>query len=369
MKITEIRTTRLHDPEGSPFQDATMPPPTPGTGGLPWMFVELLTDAGLTGIAYSEGAGPVRSLIHDQLSDLVLGADPFETEKLWTNLFWRVRGNGRKGVAFQAISLIDNAVWDLKAKALGVPLYRLLGPAHDQVPVYGSGGWTNYTEQELVREQAGFVERGFPRTKMKVAKDFGRAEREDIARLAAVRKALGDDVAIFVDANNGYYAKQAIRLAESFKDYNIGWFEEPVLADDIPGLAAIAKAISIPVATGEHEYTKYGFRDLISAGAVDIVQADIGRVGGVTEWMKIAHLAAAHNLPMAPHAYSLLHLHPAMATPNLMVVEMLDIEWLPMQKWLVNPPQPKNGHWKPDPNRPGNGIELNPRAVEKYRVD
>ena len=163
---------------------------------------------------------------------------------------------------------------------------------------------------------------------MKVARDFGRAENEDIARLAAVRKALGDDVTIFVDANNGYYAKQAIRMAEAFEDYDIGWFEEPVLADDIPGLAAIAKAISIPVATGEHEYTKYGFRDLITAGAADIVQADVGRVGGVTEWMKIAHLAAAFNLPMAPHAYALLHLHPAMATPNLMVVEMLDIEWL-----------------------------------------
>src|SRR5262249_5238261 len=254
--------------------------------------------AGIGGISYSEGAGPVRSLIHDQLTDLVVGADPFETEKLWTSMFWRTRGNGRKGVAFQAISAIDNAVWDIKAKALAVPLHRLLGSAHDRVPVYGSGGWTHYSEKDLVREQMSFVERGFSRTKMKVARDFGRAEREDVARLAAVRKALGDDVTIFVDANNGYYAKQAIRMAEAVKDYNIGWVQEPVLADDIPGLAAIAKAISIPVASGEHEYTKYGFRDLITAGAADIVQADIGRVGGVTEWMKIAHFAAAFNLPM-----------------------------------------------------------------------
>jgi L-alanine-DL-glutamate epimerase-like enolase superfamily enzyme len=367
LKITQIRTTRLHDPEGGVFQDATMP--RPGAGGLPWMFVELATDAGITGISYSEGAGPVRSLIHDQLSDLIVGADPFETEKLWTNMFWRTRGNGRKGVAFQAISAVDNAVWDIKAKALGVPLYRLLGSAHDRVPVYGSGGWTHYTEKELVREQMSFVERGFPRTKMKVARDFGRAEKEDIARLAAIRKTLGDDVTIFVDANNGYYAKQAIRMAAAFKDYDIGWFEEPVLADDIPGLASIAKAISIPVATGEHEYTKYGFRDLITAGAADIVQADVGRVGGVTEWMKIAHLAAAFNLPIAPHAYALLHLHPAMATPNLMVVEMLDIEWQPMMKWLIDPPHPENGQWTPDPDRPGNGIELNPSAVKKYAID
>jgi L-alanine-DL-glutamate epimerase-like enolase superfamily enzyme len=251
---------------------------------------------------------------------------------------------------------------------LGVPLYRLLGQAHDKVPVYGSGGWTNYSQDELVREQLDFAERGFARTKVKVGKDFGQAEKEDIARLTAVRKALGDDHTIYIDANNGYYAKQAIRLAEPFKDLGVGWFEEPVLADDIPGLAAIARAISLPVATGEHEYTKYGFRDLITAGAVDIVQADIGRVGGVTEWLKIAHIAAAFNLPMAPHAYALLHLHPAMATPNLMVVEMLDIEWQPMRKWLIDPPEPKNGYWKPDPDRPGNGIELNPRAVKKYEI-
>jgi D-arabinonate dehydratase len=279
-----------------------------------------------------------------------------------------VRGAGRKGAAFQAISTIDNALWDLKAKALGVPLYRLLGPAHKSVPVYGSGGWTNYTEDELVREQSRLVESGHLRTKMKVGKDFGKAEREDVTRLAAVRHALGDNIEIFVDANNGYYAKQAIRIAEEFAEFNIGWFEEPVLADDIPGLAAIAQSISIPVATGEHEYTKYGFRDLITAGAVDIVQADIGRVGGVTEWMKVAHLAAAFNLPMAPHAYCYLHIHPAMATQNLKVVELLDIERIPMELYLVDPAKPEGGALKPD-DRPGNGVQLDPHAVEKYRID
>jgi len=357
---------RLYDQSSAPFQDSTM---ARAANGLAWMFVELETNAGITGIAYSEGAGPVRAFIHEQLSDLVIGADPFETEKIWNDMFWRVRGNGRKGAAFQAISAIDNAIWDIKAKALKVPLYRLLGPAHERVPVYGSGGWTNYTTEELVREQQAFTEKGFTRTKMKVGKDFGRAEDDDIRRVAALRKALGDEATIYIDANNGYYAKQAIRLAESFKESNVGWFEEPVLADDIPGLAQVAANTTIPVATGEHEYTKYGFRDLITAGAVDIVQADIGRVGGVTEWMKISHIAAAFNLPVAPHAYCLQHLHPAMATPNLIVVEMLGIEWDPMIKWLVDPPIPDGGYWKPDPERLGNGIELNPHAVAKYKVD
>ena len=132
-------------------------------------------------------------------------------------MFWRVRGFGRKGVAFCAISSIDIALWDLKAKAFGVPLYRLLGPYTDTVPIYGSGGWTSFSEDELVKEQTGYVERGIPRVKMKVAKDFGKSEAEDLKRLAAVRKAVGDDVEIFVDANNGYYAKQAIAMAQPLR--------------------------------------------------------------------------------------------------------------------------------------------------------
>ena len=171
-----------------------------------------------------------------------IGEDPFDIEKHWEAMFWQVRGYGRKGIAFCAISAIDVALWDLKAKALGLPLYQLLGPYRDGVPVYGSGGWTNFSEEELVREQIGYVERGMRSVKMKVGKDFGKAEREDVRRLAAVRKAIGDDVEVLIDANNGYYAKQAIAMAREFEQYRVGWFEEPVLADDIDGLAAVARA-------------------------------------------------------------------------------------------------------------------------------
>ena len=161
---------------------------------------------------------------------------------------------------------------DLKAKALGLPLFKLLGPFRDSVPIYGSGGWTNFTVEELVAEATGWVDQGIKRVKIKVGKEFGQSEREDIQRLEAVRRAVGDDVAIYVDANNGYYPKQAIYMAKEFERYQVGWFEEPVLADDIDGLARVADATSIPVATGEHEYTKFGFRELISRGGADIVQ-------------------------------------------------------------------------------------------------
>jgi L-alanine-DL-glutamate epimerase-like enolase superfamily enzyme len=369
MRITDVTTTMLHYPHGRPIQDATIYPPPPGAGGRSALFVHVKTDEGIEGLGTGTGGPAVRAVIERNLKQLLIGQDPFQIEKLWERMFWQVRGFGRKGVAFCAISCIDVALWDLKAKALGLPLYRLLGAYTDTVPVYGSGGWTNLSERELIEEQTGYVQRGFKRIKMKVAKDFGRAEREDIRRLAAVRKAVGDDIEIYVDANNGYYAKQAIAMAREFEQYRVGWFEEPVLADDIDGLAAVARATTIPVATGEHEYTKYGFKELMVRGAADIVQPDVGRVGGITEWMKVAYMAQAFNLPVAPHAVQLVHLHLACAIPNLKVVEYLGVVEEGDRIWYTEFPEPKDGMWSPYPDKPGLGLELNPHAVEQYAVE
>jgi len=363
MRITDVTTTQLFVPGLPGFQDATIRHRGTGRGAL---FVHIKTDEGIEGFA--PGNVEAKATIEGPLKSVLVGQDPLCHEQLWDDMFWRVRGFGRKGIAFTAISAVDIALWDLKAKAFGVPLYRLLGPYTDTVPIYGSGGWTHFSEDELVQEQTGYVERGIPRVKMKVAKDFGKSEAEDLKRLAAVRKAIGDDVELFVDANNGYYAKQAIAMGRRFEEFNVRWFEEPVLADDITGLAAIARAITIPVATGEHEYTKYGFKDLISQGGADIVQPDVGRVGGVTEWMKVAHLAHAFNLPVAPHAVQLVHLHLACATPNLRVVEYLGFSEQTDKLWYTEYPQPKDGMWSPYPDRPGLGLELNPKTVEQYRV-
>jgi L-alanine-DL-glutamate epimerase-like enolase superfamily enzyme len=363
VKITDITTTVLRQPDVPGIQDATIRHRDTGRSAL---FVHIKTDAGAEGLGV--GTPIAREVVERVLKPVLVGQDPLCIEKLWDDMFWRVRGFGRKGVAFCAISAVDIALWDLKAKLFDVPLYRLLGPYTDRVPIYGSGGWTSYTEAELVGEQMSYVERGIPRVKMKVAKDFGHAEREDIQRLAAVRKAVGDDVEIYVDANNGYYAKQAIGVARHLADYDVKWFEEPVLADDIAGLAAIARAIDIPVATGEHEYTRYGFKELIAAGGADIVQPDIGRVGGVSEWMKVAHLAQAFNLPVAPHAVQLVHLHVACCIPNLKVVEYLGTVEEGDRVWYTEFPQPLDGYWSPYPDRPGLGLELSPDAVRRYAV-
>jgi D-arabinonate dehydratase len=361
--ITDVTTTLLRQPDVPGIQDATIRHRDTGRGAL---FVHIKTDAGQEGLGV--GTPIARDVIERVLKPLLVGQDPFCIEKLWDDMFWRVRGYGRKGVAFCAISAVDIALWDLKAKLFGVPLYRLLGPYADTVPIYGSGGWTSYSEAELVREQTGYVERGIPRVKMKVAKDFGHSEREDVKRLAAVRKAVGDDVEIYVDANNGYYAKQAIGMARHLSDYDVKWFEEPVLADDIAGLAAIARAIDIPVATGEHEYTRYGFKELIAQGGADIVQPDVGRVGGVSEWMKVAHLAQAFNLPVAPHAVQLVHLHLACCIPNLKVVEYLGTVEEGDRIWYTEFPQPRDGSWSPYSDRPGLGLELSPEAVRRYAM-
>ena len=366
MKIADVTTTALFCPHTKPWMDGTTLPP--GSAGRSGLFVHIKTDEGAEGLGIAWANPGVRQVIESDLKGLLLDQDPFDIERLWNDMFWKVRGYGRKGVAFCAISGVDIGLWDLKAKALGLPLYKLLGPYRESVQVYGSGGWTNHTQDELVAEMAGFVEQGFRRVKMKVGKDFGQSEREDIDRVAAVRKAVGDDVALYIDANNAYYAKQSIYMAREFEQYQVGWFEEPVLADDIQGLAEIRQAISIPVATGEHEYTKYGFKELIAGGGADILQPDVGRVGGVTEWMKVAHLAHAFNLPVANHALRLVSLHLACATPNLKVVEDLNTEAEVDEVWYTDIPQQKDGMWAPFSDRPGHGLELDPYAVDKWVV-
>ena len=368
MKITDVTTTVLSYPNVRPVQDSTMAEPAPGIGGRSQLFVHIHTDEGIEGLGVGQAAPGTRQVIETTLRRLLIGQDPFNIEKLWNDMFWQVRGFGRKGVAFCALSAVDTGLWDLKAKALGLPLYRLLGPYAESVPIYGSGGWTNLSEEQLAGEMRGYVEQGIKRVKMKVAKDFGKSEREDIERVAAVRKAVGDDVALYIDGNYGYYPKQAIYMAREFEQYQVGWFEEPVLVDDIQGMAEIRRAIDIPIAAGELESGKYKFRELIAGGAVDIAQPDVGRVGGVTEWMKVAHLAHAFNLLVAPHAGQLVHLHLACATPNLKAVEYLGSLLECDNLWYTQIPEPKDGMWSPFPDKPGLGLELDPYAVEKWAV-
>ena len=365
MKILDINTTEVFYPDVIAIEDGTLSSEH-STAGKGQLFVHIKTDLGIEGLGIGQASPGVREVIETSLKGILINQDPLNIEYIWTQMYRRVRSYGRKGVALCAISAIDIGLWDLKAKILKLPLYKLLGSFTDKIPVYGSGGWTNLTESKLIESMLKFVELGFTRVKMKVGKDFGMAEREDISRVKAVRTAIGNDIALYIDANTAYYVKQAIYMAKEFERMQVGWFEEPTIPDDISGLSEIRSKINIPVATGELEYTKYGFKQLMQNKAVDIVQPNVGRVGGITEWLKIANLAQAFNLQIAPHACLLIHLHLACSQPNLKAIESVDTEYALDKVLYIEVPRPNNGILSPFPDKPGLGLELNPYTIQKW---
>jgi len=325
-----------------------------------FVVVEVKTDTGRSGIGvtYHEvGGEAIRQFIKIDLASRLIGRSPLETEKLYEENFHYMRGVGRKGLAFCAYSAIDIALWDLKGQMLGLPLYRLLGGTRNVLPIYASGGWTSYSRDELVAEAKGMVARGFGKIKIKVGVEGGLNPNEDLRRIRAVRDAIGPEIGIMLDANNAWTAATATRFANQVKELDIMFLEEPVFADDIPGLARYKAGTDLPLATGEHEYTRYGVRDLIIAGAVDIVQTDITRCGGFTEMLRIAALSQAWNLSLAPHGMEHMHMHLLAAAPNAMFLERLFMFEEVVDSVFANPPAPENGMMKL-PETPGLGMVI-----------
>jgi L-alanine-DL-glutamate epimerase-like enolase superfamily enzyme len=364
MRINNIEAFYVPVTPDKPVSDSTWKLETMG-----YDVVRLSTDEGITGFGYTyDVAGEaIRELINNNMAGAVMGRDPFETETIWTDVMNLLRGAGRKGLVLCALSIVDIALWDIKAKALNMPLYKLLGGSERIVPVYGSGGWTSYTEAELVEEVEQIKSWGYTKIKMKVGVDFGRSPEEDVRRVRSVRKHIGDSIDLMIDANNAWDPATAIKVAQALSDCNIFFFEEPVMADDIPGLANVKSKITIPVATGEQEYTKFGARDLIMGNAVDILQMDVTKCGGITEWMKIAAIAQAWNIPFAPHAMHYAHMHVVSAAPNGLMLENLFMHQKINDLLMVDPPLPKNGFLK-IPDKPGMGIAFNEEHLYKYNV-
>lgn len=266
------------------------------------------TDEGFEGVgeAFYIG-GPVglaASFINEAYVPLLIGKDPFDTSAIWDSLYQRTRDQGRKGIAISALSAIDVALWDIKGKATGLPVHKLLGGAYrDRAHVYATGLYQPQhvpsIQDALVEEALGYKKDGFFAMKLKV----GYGIDEDMRLVRAVREAIGDDVLLMVDANHAYNAAEAIRLARQMEKYDVYWFEEPVPPEDIDGYIEVKQKSGVLIAGGECEFTRYGFRELITRRAVDILQPDLGATGGFSEMARIATLASAWNIPIAPHVW------------------------------------------------------------------
>jgi len=322
-------------------------------------FLCVHTDEGITGISPGSLSPAIRSFIFDIFKPLVVGEDPFQVEKIWEKCYWSQLGSARRGAPMRALSYIDIAVWDIIGKACKQPIHRLLGGHRTKVAVYGSGINLPLTLDQLVKQNQTFVEQGFKMVKMKIGqKDM----REDLRRIKAVRDAVGDEIDIAVDANNMYGVTTAISMARRMERYEIYWFEEPVLLDNVEGIVKLAKSTSIPIAGYELENTKYGFKELIARGAIDICQADATICGGITEWRKIAALAECHGMPMAPHGANQLHVPMVAAIPNGLIIEWVYTTRIEPYK---DPILPRDGMMECK-TVPGLGLEISDEAFKKY---
>jgi L-alanine-DL-glutamate epimerase-like enolase superfamily enzyme len=330
------------------------------------VMVNIDTDQGLTGLGYSlafggGGAEAIQVYLDTRLKPLVLGQDPLFVERLWDRMYRADRGIKRQGVAAYALSALDIGLWDLAGKAANLPLYKLWGALTDRVPAYGSGGWPSYSEADLVREAERYAAMGCRYYKMKIHHADPRVNRD---RVGAVHKALGRDVRMMVDVNQRLDVLANVRQARLLEEFDPVWYEEPVLADDIAACAEVSRSIAIPVATGENNYTRFEFRELIERKAARYLMPDVCRANGFSETLKIAHLAAAHQVPVSPHVVHELSLHVVGALSNGFLVEFID--WTPPDLF-AEMPRCEDGHFR-IPDRPGHGMALAAGAAQKYRV-
>jgi L-alanine-DL-glutamate epimerase-like enolase superfamily enzyme len=388
MKIADIRTIPISCAVDPPYASAAGMQSRRGA-----LLVEIETDDGTIGIGEAgAGGGITRPMIDQHLKPLLLGQDPLLIEGLWQKMWARTRQYGRRGLVMHAISGIDIALWDIAGKAAKMPVYKLLGACRDRVEAYASGGFyqEGKSAADLAAEAEGYRACGFKGMKMKVGRNpttgthlrelIGNRElcevdpSEDIARVAAVRQALGPRAKLMVDANCAWSPAMAIEMGRAMEPYNLFWIEEPVATDDIDGSAAVAAALATAIAGYETEVGLYGFRQLIDRGAVDIVQLDLAWSGGFSEGRRIAAYAQAHHKMVAPHAFAgavllVASLHFAAAVPN-----GLDLEWdqnpnAIREELLKEPLCLESDGTVRVPERPGLGIELDRAAVDRYRTD
>jgi L-alanine-DL-glutamate epimerase-like enolase superfamily enzyme len=324
-----------------------------------------VTAGGAIGIGYTYADLATAELIRDTLSKVVEGENALNTNACWWAMIRRIRNLGRPGISSMAVSCLDVALWDLKSKLLGVPIVALMGGVvRKSVPIYGSGGFTSYTDTQLTRQFTGWVEQGIYRLKMKI----GRDPIADLHRVYVAREVVGPDVDLFVDANGAYSRKLALSQSEQFVNYGVRWFEEPVPSDDLEGLKLLRFRMPprMEIAAGEYGYDAGYFRRMLEAGAVDVLQADATRCGGYTGFLQVADLCVAFDAPLSAHCAPLLHVHLGCAAQKIRHLEYFHDHVRIENKLFDGVPQPVHGRLAPDLSRLGLGIELKRVDAERY---
>jgi L-alanine-DL-glutamate epimerase-like enolase superfamily enzyme len=309
------------------------------------------------GIGYTYCERACAQLIRDKLADLVHE----DVRKAWLDMNRAVRNAGRPGIASCAISAVDQALWDRKARRLGVSLVDLLGAAHGDVPVYGSGGFCTYSLDRLQEQLGGWASEGIPRVKMKL----GREPDVDPKRLDAVREAIGDDTELFVDANGAFTPKQAVGWADRYAlEWNVVWFEEPVSSGDFVGLRLVREQAPLEIAAGEYAYVLEDVRNIV--GCVDVLQLDVTRCGGITGVLSASGVANAHSLDVSAHCAPAMSAHVFCAVERRRHLEYFHDHVRIEEMLFDGRPELRDGALHPDRSRPGNGLELKRKEIEKW---
>jgi L-alanine-DL-glutamate epimerase-like enolase superfamily enzyme len=346
----------------------TVPTEEPESDGtLEWdattIVVAEVQGGGTRGLGYTYGPQACATLVREKLEDAVVGRDAMDVSGSWWAMVGVLRNAGRPGIGSMSVAAVDVALWDLKARILDISLTELLGRVRDSVPVYGSGGFTSYTIGQLREQLRGWVDQGISMVKMKVGRDPG----ADEARVAAAREAIGPGVQLFVDANGAYGPKQALAQANVFAPRGVTWFEEPVSSDDLEGLRFLRdrSPAGMEISAGEYGYDSWYFRRMLEAGAVDVLQADATRCGGITGFLQAAELCGAHGVPLSTHTAQALHASLGCAVAQVRHVELFHDHARIEALLFDGVPRPEDGRLAPAEG-PGLGLELRREDAERY---
>ena len=360
--VTAIRASAYTVPTDAPEADGTY-----SWDSTTLVLVEA-DGGGRTGLGWTYAPAAAAALVEGLLAPAVEGIDVLDVPAAAASMARAVRNPGRTGLGSYAVSAVDCALWDLKARLLELPLHRLLGVVRDTVAVYGSGGFTTYTEDQLRDQLQGWVrEQRIPRVKIKIGQDGGTNVPRDLERIHQARAAVGPGTELFVDANGGYTAKQAVRVMRDAAEERISWFEEPVSSDDLAGLRAVRAAVEADVAAGEYGTGLPYFQRMCSADAVDCLQADVSRCGGISEWLRIAAVAAAHGLEVSGHCAPHLTAAVAAATPNFRHLEWFHDHVRIEDLFFDGTLDPGGGCVRPS-DALGNGLAFRAADAEPYRI-